>query len=132
MVKILYSILIILSFQMGFGQNSLIKIDMLDSNWIVPEDAVFDNFDNRKTLLLQRNRATVKNLPFKNGTIEVDVYANTARSFAGITFRKQNNNMEEVYMRMHKSNQVDAIQYTPIFNNESNWQLYKEFQAKVH
>lgn len=39
--------------------------------------------------------------------------------------------MEEVYMRLHKSNQVDALQYTPIFNNESNWQLYREYQAKV-
>ena len=39
--------------------------------------------------------------------------------------------MEEVYMRMHKSNQVDAVQYTPIFNNESNWQLFREKQARV-
>ena len=39
--------------------------------------------------------------------------------------------MEEVYLRMHKSNQVDAIQYTPIFNDESNWQLFKEYQAQI-
>ncbi|MDT0606023.1 family 16 glycoside hydrolase [Croceitalea rosinachiae] len=131
MTKILYSIIAIFSFQIVFGQDSLVKIDMLDSNWIIPENAIFENFDNKKTLLLKGKRATVRNLQFTNGTIEVDIYANFARSFAGITFRKQNDDMEEVYMRMHKSAQVDAIQYTPIFNNESNWQLYREYQAQV-
>ncbi len=131
MTKILSSIIAIVSLQIAFGQNPEVKIDMLDSNWVVPKDAIFENFDNRQTLLLRGNRATVKDLQFTNGTIEVDVYANSARSFAGITFRKQSNNMEEVYMRMHKSSQVDAVQYTPIFNNESNWQLFREYQAKV-
>lgn len=131
MTKILYSIIAIFSLQIAFGQNSPTKIDMLNANWTVPKDAIFEMFDNRETLLLKRGRATVKNLQFTNGTIEVDVYAKTIRSFAGITFRKKNDNMEEVYMRMHKSSQVDAVQYTPIFNNESNWQLYREYQAKV-
>ncbi|WP_343914630.1 family 16 glycoside hydrolase [Aquimarina litoralis] len=130
-MRILYTITAIVSLQIGFCQNSPINIDMQDANWILPKDAIFENFDNRKTLLLKGNRATVKNLQFRNGTIEVDVYANSKRSFAGITFRKQNDHMEEVYMRMHKSSQVDAVQYTPIFNNESNWQLYPEYQAQV-
>lgn len=118
-------------FQFAFGQQSTIKVPMKDTHWVLPENASFEKFDNRNTILLKGKRATVKNLEFTNGTIEVDVYANTARSFAGITFRKQNENIEEVYMRMHKSSQVDAVQYTPIFNNESNWQLYREYQAKV-
>lgn len=112
-------------------QGSTTKIDMNNSNWNVPEGAIFETFDNRKTLVLKGGRITVKNQTFSNGSIEVDVYANSVRSFAGITFRKQGNSMEEVYMRLHKSNQADAIQYTPIFNNESNWQLFREYQAKV-
>nr|WP_282054111.1 family 16 glycoside hydrolase [Maribacter luteus] len=104
---------------------------MTNSNWNVPKDALFERFDNRNTLVLNSGRATIKNLKFTNGTISVDVYSNSVRSFAGISFRKQNSNLEEVYMRMHKSNQVDAIQYTPIFNNESNWQLFREYQAQV-
>lgn len=39
--------------------------------------------------------------------------------------------MEEVYIRLHKSNQADAIQYSPIYNEEGSWQLYKEYQANV-
>ena len=131
MTKILSVFIAIFSLQMVIGQNSSAKIEMLDSNWVLPKDALFENFDNRKTLLLKGGRATVKDLKFTNGTIEVDIYANSIRSFAGITFRKQHDTMEEVYLRMHKSSQVDALQYTPIFNNESNWQLFREYQAQL-
>ncbi|WP_265242872.1 DUF1080 domain-containing protein [Muriicola sp. Z0-33] len=104
---------------------------MNSSNWNETDNSVFERFDNRETLVLSSGRITVKGQKFTNGTIEVDVFANSIRSFAGITFRRQNDNMEEVYMRMHKSSQVDALQYTPIFNNESNWQLFREYQARV-
>ena len=131
MTKNIYSIIALLSFQISISQSSETKIDMVASNWNVSQETTFERFNNRETLILNSGRITVKNHRFINGTIEVDVYANSIRSFAGITFRKQNNNMEEVYMRLHKSNQVDAVQYTPIFNNESNWQLFRESQAKV-
>ena len=61
----------------------------------------------------------------------MDVYANQKRSFAGITFRKKNNTFEETYIRMHKSGSPDGLQYNPVFNIESNWQLYPEYQAVV-
>ncbi|MBS9461581.1 DUF1080 domain-containing protein [Flagellimonas sp. 389] len=131
MQKFLCPLITLLSFQLAIAQNSITKIDMVASKWDIPKEASFERFDNRETLILNGGRATVKNQTFTNGTIEVDVYANSTRSFAGITFRKQNDTMEEVYMRMHKSSQVDAVQYTPIFNNESNWQLYREYQAQV-
>jgi hypothetical protein len=130
MAKLLLSIVLILSVQTMLGQNSVVNVDMTEANWTIPKDAVFETFDNRKTLLLPGKRAVVKNLQFTNGTIEVDIYANKKRSFGGIFFRKENSHMEEVYLRMHKSSQVDAVQYTPIFHGESNWQLYNEHQAK--
>ena len=113
-----------------YAQNTVTKVEMIPSLWEFPSEAVFEKFDNRNTLLLN-GKATVKNLEFTNGTIEVDVYAKSERSFAGIIFRKQKHTMEEVYMRLHKSNQVDAIQYSPTFNKELTWQLYKEYQAKI-
>ena len=131
MYKLFYAIIALISFQVAISQSVTKKIDMLPSNWNATNKTTFEKFDNKETLVLKSGRITVKNEKFTNGTIEVDVYANSKRSFAGITFRKQNNHMEEVYMRMHKSRQVDAVQYTPIFNNESNWQLYREYQAKV-
>ncbi len=131
MKKLHYLFIALLSFQVSIAQDSTTNITMVIANWNLPGEAAFERFDNRETLLLKGGRAIVKDQNFTNGTIEVDVYANSIRSFAGITFRKQNDNLEEVYMRMHKSNQADAVQYTPIFNNESNWQLYSEYQAKV-
>ncbi len=131
MKKLLYPLIALLGVQLSFAQSAEIKIDMAAADWHVPKDATFERFDNRQTLVLKSGRATVKTQDFKNGTIEVDVFANSKRSFAGITFRKQNDHMEEVYMRMHKSGQVDAVQYTPIFHKESNWQLFRTYQARV-
>lgn len=90
----------------------------------------FEVIDGKNTLVLN-GRAQFKNLIFRNGTIAVDIYANTKRSFAGITFRKKNETFEEVYIRMHKSGLLDALQYNPIFNMESNWQLYPEHQSTI-
>lgn len=131
MKRLFYLLMIYLNVQLVAAQVATQSIEMSNEHWIVPEGAEFERFDNRETLVLTSGRASVKNEKFTNGTIEVDVYANSIRSFAGITFRKQEDNMEEVYMRMHKSSQADAVQYTPIFNNESNWQLFREYQAQV-
>ena len=131
MNKILCICMFWLGVQFAFGQTSTIQVEMEEASWEIPEDAQFEDFEGRQTLVMKGGRASVKDLDFENGSIEVDVYATKKRSFAGITFRKQKDNMDEVYMRMHKSSQVDAVQYTPIFNNESNWQLYREYQAKV-
>ena len=130
MKQSLYLILALLSSQLAVAQKSSTKIEMSTSQWDLPQEASFETFDNRETLLLN-GKAFLKNVQFSNGTIEVDVYANKNRSFAGIIFRKQENTMEEVYMRLHKSNQADALQYSPTYNEELTWQLFKEYQANV-
>ena len=131
MQRIIFSLFVLVCFQQAIAQKATQQVDMLSANWSASEKATFETFDNRETLVLSGGRISAKGIEFTNGTIEVDVYANAKRSFAGITFRKQKENMEEVYMRMHKSRQVDALQYTPIFNNESSWQLYREYQAQI-
>ncbi|EAR14020.1 hypothetical protein PI23P_05962 [Polaribacter irgensii 23-P] len=121
----------LLSLQLSSAQNNATDIPMNSSNWKIHKGtSTFETFDNRETLLLN-GKAFVKNKKFSNGTIEVDVFANKNRSFAGIIFRKQQDTMEEVYMRLHKSNQADAIQYSPSYDDELTWQLYKEYQANV-
>lgn len=128
-----FKLLFMLSFaEVSYGQKKTIEVPMSPSNWELSDGAKyrFETFDGKETLLLN-GKAAVKEHQFSNGTLEVDVYANNARSFAGITFRKQQGTMEEVYMRLHKSNQADAVQYTPIYNDESGWQLYREYQANV-
>lgn len=124
-------VVIITTLQFCNAQNEDKVIPLNSSNWDIHKGtSTFEVFDNRETLTLN-GQAFLKGLQFSNGTIEVDIYTNKKRSFAGILFRKQQNTMEEVYMRLHKSNQADAIQYSPIYNEEGSWQLYKEYQANV-
>ncbi|SFZ92830.1 hypothetical protein SAMN05428642_1021025 [Flaviramulus basaltis] len=115
----------ILNFQKG-------NVSFYDNNWAFSEGTIYkiEQFDGKETLVLN-GRAELKKSNFNNGIIEVDILANSKRSFAELSFRKQNGSFEEVYLRMHKSKQPDALQYTPIFNGESNWQLYSEHQAFI-
>ena len=114
-----------------FSQQTT-TIPMNPDSWkLTPESKfTFEPFEGKSALTLN-GHAEVPDFNFTDGTIEVSVYAHTQRAFAGIFFRKQQSTMEEVYLRMHKSKQVDAVQYTPIFQGESNWQLYREHQAQV-
>lgn len=116
-----------------FGQSDLVfSVPFTSEYWKSYGKTVFDfeQFEGRESIKLN-GKVFVKGISLENGVIEVDVFAHSKRSFGGIVFRKSEHTMEDVYMRMHKSNQADAVQYTPIFNGESSWQLYKEFQANV-
>jgi len=125
------NISMLLIVQLLLGQNTK-TLPMQPEYWTVGQGGKlsFETFDGRETMVLN-GTAFAKGFEFSNGVMEMEVYANQKRSFAGVVFRKHDGNFEEVYMRMHKSRQVDAVQYTPTYNNESNWQLYPEFQANV-
>lgn len=130
-LRIWLSLGMFLTAQLLLGQNTE-TLPMQPEYWTVRQGGKlsFETFDGRETMVLN-GTAFAKGFEFSNGVMEMEVYANQKRSFAGVVFRKNDGNFEEVYMRMHKSRQVDAVQYTPTYNNESNWQLYPEFQANV-
>jgi len=92
--------------------------------------ALFQKFKGREAVQLNGELA-ISNFELREGTISIDVFCSDERSFAGVFFHQSTGNREDVYIRQHKSNQVDAVQYTPVFNFESNWQLYNEHQAQV-
>jgi len=72
-----------------------------------------------------RGAAILEDVEFEDGIIEVDLAFEGRRCFAGIQFRlRPGGNFENFYIRPHKSNQPDALQYTPVFNGLSSWQLY--------
>lgn len=121
----------LLLIQLVFGQD-VKSIPLTSEHWTAAHGSkiTFETFDDRPTLVLD-GKAFANNIVFSNGILEMEVYANTKRSFAGFLFRKQDQNFEEIYLRMHKSRQVDAVQYTPTYHGESNWQLYPEHQAQV-
>jgi hypothetical protein len=59
-----------------------------------------------------------------DGTIQVDVALSGERAFPGLTWRMRGENHEAFFVRPHQSGNPDSVQYTPVFNGVSAWQLY--------
>ena len=97
-----------------------------DQGWrLLEEDAVIETYDGRQTLLLGNGRAILDGADFGDGTIELDVQVSGLRSFASVELRLESPaEYEEFYLRPHKSTLPDALQYTPEFYGEANWQLF--------
>lgn len=96
------------------------------AGWQMRGDSVrVEEFDGRSTLAMRNGFAFLRDLRFENGTIDVDVMSTEARSFVYVMFRMQTDSMyEDVYLRPHKSNAPDAVQYAPVYQQASAWQLY--------
>jgi len=70
--------------------------------------------------------ASLRDVEFADGTIEVDLLADHGRSYPGIYFRMQDpDNSEHVYVRPHRAGHYsDAVQYASRFNGIGGWQLF--------
>ena len=87
--------------------------------------------DGREALCLD-GEAFVRDVSLTNGSIAVDILNEAHRHFANLIFRAASRETyETAYLRMHKSRQFDAVQYTPHLNGETNWQLFGEAQASA-
>jgi len=86
-----------------------------------------ETYLGKESILLQQGLAIVKDAQLMNGTIEYDVAFSNEIGFMGVVWRSQElDNHEHFYMRSHQSGNPDSIQYAPIFNGLSAWQLYYE------
>ena len=57
--------------------------------------------------------------------IELDLAVGAARGFHGVVWRLfDDENFESFFVRPHQMGNPDAVQYTPVFNGVSAWQLY--------
>jgi len=93
-------------------------------------EIIFEQKAGRPSVRLNGS-LTLKDLDLEEGRIRVAVYGAPDRSFAGLFFHRQDAHEEHIYLRQHKSAQVDAVQYTPVFHGESNWQLYPQYQSRA-
>jgi len=102
------------------------RLDLRDPGWeITGEGAVVEELDGHTALRLLSGSATFRDIEFEDGTIEFDLQVTDHRAFAYIYFRMASDaEHEEFYFRSHKSRLPDAIQYAPVYNNRSQWQLY--------
>ncbi|HTG46912.1 MAG TPA: hypothetical protein VK646_04590 [Actinomycetota bacterium] len=67
---------------------------------------------------------TVAGTGSRDGVLEADVCVPAARSFHGLIWRAVGRNYESFFCRPHQVGFPDAIQYTPVCNGMSCWQLY--------
>ncbi len=86
---------------------------------------VIESHQGFQSLYLKGGRAILQDLDLENFALEFDIYLQERRSFSGVMFRiADSENYEEIYFRGHLSGKPDAMQYTPVFNGISSWQLY--------
>lgn len=85
----------------------------------------FGSYKNKQALMMQQGTTLLGGVELRDGIIEVDIAPVADRAFAGVCFRaKDDEALEMIYIRFHKSGQFDAIQYTPRYNGLDSWQLY--------
>ena len=97
-----------------------------DPRWTMAGDSTrIETVGGRTAVRMYNGSATRRDVRLQDGTIDVDVMTTRRRSFVYVRFRVEDeNNGEEVYLRPHKSELPDAMQYAPVFRGQSAWQLY--------
>jgi sugar lactone lactonase YvrE len=102
--------------------KEMIHVDIDSAQWL-HVNSQKSNYMGRKCMM---GTAYLKDIAFENGIIEVDVAVSGQRSFPGVIFRVQSLlNFESFYIRPHRPVIFDdVLQYTPVINRQSAWQLY--------
>lgn len=95
-----------------------------------PEWKLEGNYQHCKYLgkdavvLIDEGTATL-NGKYKNAIIEFDIAMPQGVLLGGVQFRRQDEeNYENLYLRGHETRYEHALQYTPVFNGSTGWQLY--------
>lgn len=102
-------------------------IDFDSERWLIKDPtAKKEEHLGRKSLFLSSNGfASLKDVEFEDGTVEVDIAASTPVEFPGVVFRFLSPDEHELfYLRPHHSGHDDATQYVPAFQGAHPWQIY--------
>ncbi|WP_420149034.1 hypothetical protein [Spirosoma sp.] len=93
--------------------------------WDIAGKLERETFQGKDCIRLTDGSIYLKDSTFRNGVIEFDMTLSKNRYFPGVGFRlRDKGNLEQVYLRPHQLGNPDAIQYTPVFNEQASWQLY--------
>jgi hypothetical protein len=115
---------------------------MNTATWDTQGNVGFETRDGRETLRLGAfegkpiggGQANLKDVTFDTGVIEFDLLITAQYDFVGPSFRQVKDGFGEViYLRPHMVGKPDAIQYTPVVNNNLAWQIFTGpgFEAQV-
>lgn len=100
----------------------------LDAGWSLSgTGSRVETIRGEPALRLRNGQAVRSDVAFQDGTIEFDLEVTPRRAFVYLHFRRQSDkDFEAVYFRTHKSELPDALQYDPVWNGESAWQLFHD------
>jgi hypothetical protein len=103
-----------------------LDLPVTDGGWALEGPSVkVAKEDGRDAIAIETGVAYRRDVRLGDGTVEFDVKLTRRRSFVYVMFRMQDDReYEEMYLRPHKSNLPDAIQYAPVYQGQSAWQLY--------
>lgn len=87
----------------------------------------------KRALYLVGTNAMLADANFDTGVIAFDMAVpNTKQSFPSVIFRGQDGgNYEHFYLRPHQNGNPDSMQYTPVINGMTAWQIYKQYNAQT-
>jgi len=108
----------------GAQSAGVVTLSPDSAHWLFEGQAEVTEYLGRRCIMLDGGAATAKGLELRDGVIDLDVATPAKRGFFGIQFRADSLSGEFVYLRQHKSDLPDAMQYTPVLNTGLNWQLY--------
>ncbi len=84
----------------------------------------------QSALAIEKGRLWADQANFGDGVISFKVAYPEHRAFIGMSWRDQGRiNSEEIYFRPHLNNKPDSIQYTPVNNRNSAWQIFSDGNA---
>jgi hypothetical protein len=82
-------------------------------------------FRRRMSTVARGFAAALADVELEDGWVELELAVGAERSFHGIVWRAADDrNYESFFVRPHQVGNPDAVQYTPVTNGISSWQLY--------
>lgn len=101
------------------------QLDPSEAAWEFTGDTRAGIVDGASALLMRTGTARRPDVTFASGIIEFEYRGTDERSFLGVVFRAaEDGTAEDIYLRLHKSKQPDAVQYTPDLEGRGQWQLW--------
>lgn len=93
-------------------------------------EVVVEEHLGREALKLSGGRIWRDDAQFADGVIEFDVAFEERTGFIGPLWRAESDErFEDIYFRSHLSDKPDAVQYTPVENGLSAWQIFSNANA---
>lgn len=97
---------------------------------VAAQEARVESFEGRETLVLRGGRVWLEGGSFSDGVITFDAKYDEVQGFIGPAWRAESDNrFEEIYFRSHLNEKPDAVQYTPVENGNSAWQIFSDGNA---